>query len=497
LEYILEMKGMCKSFNGIPVLKDADFFLKKGQVHSVVGGNGAGKSTLMKILTGVYTKDAGDIVLDGSPVNFRSYGEASQNGLRMIFQELSLVPTLTVYENIFLSNEKTKRSKMLDKAGMIAKAEELLGSLGVDISPQATVGSLDVGFCQMVEIAKALSMDAKILVLDEPTASLSDNEVQILFKTIRRLKEQGVAMIYISHRMNEILEISDEVTILRDGLVVAAEKSENLTIPAIIGHMLGEGGGKSFTWVPRKNPPTDSNMLEVENLKVTGLPDEISFQVKKGEIVGIAGLMGSGRTEILQALFGMGGYEAGNVTVDGKKISVRRVKDAIRAGIALVPEDRRTQGLILQHTVKHNTMLPVLNRFMTWAMIDEKRAEAMVRQKIEELNVKTDGIHKIISLLSGGNQQKIVIAKWLASMPKVLLLDEPTAGIDIGAKSEITEIIRNFADAGNSVIIVSSELSEMLAVCDSILILCNGQITNRLGRDEIASEEVLQHAIQG
>ena len=497
MESILEMKGMCKSFNGVPVLGNVDFFLKKGQVHSLVGGNGAGKSTLMKILTGVYTRDEGQIMLAGRPVNFRSYREAGRNGLRMIFQELSLVRTLTVYENIFLNHEKTKRGGLLDKTSMIAKAESLLNSLGVDFSAETTVGSLNVGNCQMVEIAKALSMDAKILILDEPTASLSDNEVQVLFKTIRSLKEQGVSMIYISHRMNEILEISDAVTIMRDGRVVASEKSENLTIPAIIGHMLGEGGGKSFSWIPRKNPPADSDMLKVENLKVEGLPGELSFAIKKGEIVGIAGLMGSGRTEILQALFGLGGYISGKVTVDGKVISSRKVKDAIKSGIALVPEDRRTQGLVLQHTVKQNTMLPVLNRFKTWLTINEKQGEAMVRGKVRELNVKTDSIHKMISLLSGGNQQKIVIAKWLASEPKVLLLDEPTAGIDIGAKSEITEIIRNFADSGNSVLIVSSELTELMVVCDRILVLCKGRITGQLNREDIKTEEVLQHAIQG
>jgi len=491
------MKGIGKSFNGVPVLNNVDFFLKKGQVHSLVGGNGAGKSTLMKILTGVYTKDAGQIILDGHPVNFRSYREAGKSGLRMIFQELSLVHTLTVYENIFLNHEKIKRNGLLNTTKMIGKAEELLHSLGVDFSAEAAVDSLNVGNCQMVEIAKALSMDAKILILDEPTASLSDNEVQILFKTIRSLKEQGVSMIYISHRMNEILEISDAVTIMRDGCVVTSEKSENLTIHDIIGHMLGEGGRKSFVWIPRKNPPSDSAMLEVENLKVKGLPEPLSFEIRKGEIVGLAGLMGSGRTEILQALFGLGGYISGKIIVDGKAISVRTVKDAIKSGVALVPEDRRTQGLVLQHTVKQNTMLPVLNMFRTCITIDEKQGEAMVKEKVQELHVKTDSIYKMISLLSGGNQQKIVIAKWLASKPKVLLLDEPTAGIDIGAKSEITEIIRNFADAGNSVLIVSSELAELMVVCDRILILCKGIITNQFNREEIKTEEVLQHAIQG
>lgn len=496
MEYILEMKNINKSFNGIPVLKNIDFRLKPGHVLSLVGGNGAGKSTLMKILTGVYKRDSGEIILDGEKVNFNSYGDASRNGLRMIFQELSLVPTLNVYENIFLNNE-IKSNGLLDKQAMIKQTKDILDSLGMNFSPRETIATLDVGYSQMVEIAKALSTQAKILVLDEPTASLSDTEVKVLFKTINRLKSQGVSMVYISHRMNEILEISDEVTILRDGNVVANEKSENLQVSDIVGHMLGSSSQKSFTWVTRKNPPKDTNMLEIRNLKINGLEKEISFEIKKGEVVGIAGLMGSGRTEILQALFGIRGYSKGSIVVDGKEVKIKNVRDAVKAGIALVPEDRRIQGLVLQHTVKHNATLPILDKIKSWIMIDEKQADKMVNEKVKELNVKTDGIYKTISLLSGGNQQKVVLAKWLSAHPKILLLDEPTAGIDIGAKGEITEIIRDFADRGDSVIIVSSELAEMMAVCDRIIIICNGEITGQYNRDEIESEVVLQNAIQG
>ena len=494
---ILEMKDICKSFGGVAALKNADLRLEKGHILSLIGGNGAGKSTLMKILTGVYTRDSGEVFLDGKAVNFRSYDDASHAGVRMIFQEFSLIPTLTVYENVFLGSELKTKAKLLDKAAMIKKTKDLLESLGMDISPEAAVGSLSVGYCQMVEIAKALSTDAKILVLDEPTASLSDHEVSILFQTIRRLKERGVSMIYISHRMNEILEISDDVIILRDGQVVADEKAECLTIPDIISHMLGNSVEKSFVWAERKKPPLADAMLEVEDLAVSGLEAPVSFDVKKGEILGIAGLMGSGRTEILQALFGMRKCQSGRIRIDGEERAIRNVRDAIRSGVALVPENRRTEGLVLQHSVKENAILPVLDRLKKWGMVNEKKADLMVSDKVRELNVKTDGIHKVISLLSGGNQQKIVIAKWLASTPKVLLLDEPTAGIDIGAKGEITEIIRNFADEGNSVILVSSELVELMAVCDRVLIAFKGRIIGELDRKEIASEEVLQRAIQG
>lgn len=497
MDNILEMRGVCKSFGGVAALKNADLTLKNGKILSLVGGNGAGKSTLMKILTGVYTRDSGEVFLNGKQVSFRSYDDASQAGVRMIFQEFSLIPTLTVYENVFLSNEIRNKAGLLDKAAMIEKTRELLESLGMNISPETRVSSLSVGYCQMVEIAKALSTDAKILVLDEPTSSLSDNEVNILFQTIRRLKEQGVSMIYISHRMNEILEISDEVVILRDGLVVADEPAADLTIPDIIAHMLGGSVNESFVWIPRKNPPLDDPMLEVENLKISGIEDAVSFGIKKGEILGVAGLMGSGRTEILQALFGMRKCESGTIKMNGEAIKIRRVEDAIKAGIALVPENRRTEGLVLQHSVKENLILPVLNMLKDFAMVSEKRADAMVTEKVRELNVKTDGIHKIISLLSGGNQQKIVIAKWLASNPKVLLLDEPTAGIDIGAKGEIKEIIRSFADEGKSVVFVSSELVELMAVCDRILVVFKRRIIGEFSREEIASEEVLQNAIQG
>ena len=494
---ILEMKQICKSFGGVAALRDVDFSLERGHVHSLVGGNGAGKSTLMKIFTGVYTKDSGEIALDQKPIHFKSYADASNAGIRMIFQELSLVPTLKVYENIFLNHETKKYGKLLNKASMREKTGELLHSLGVDISPEAMVSTLSVGYCQMVEIAKALSMDAKVLVLDEPTASLSDNEVKVLFQTIRRLKEKGVSMIYISHRMNEILEISDDVSIIRDGRMVLTEKAENLTIPGIITHMLGNQTEKSFSWTPRKNPASDETMLEVSNLQIDGLESEVSFRVKKGEIVGIAGLMGSGRTEILQALFGMRACKSGDIMLHGKTVAIRNVKDAIKAGIALVPEDRRRQGLVLQHSLKENAILPVLKKLTRMGLVNEKRADSVVKQKVTELNVVTDGINKTISLLSGGNQQKVVIAKWLASEPDLLLLDEPTAGIDVGAKGEITEIIREFADSGKSVIMVSSELLEMMAVCDKILILFKGRLLGEFMREEIDSEDVLQVAIQG
>lgn len=493
---VLQMRDICKSFNGVQVLKDVDFTLKRGEVHALVGGNGAGKSTLMKIFTGVYTKDSGTVLLDGEEVHFKSYDDASHAGVRMIFQELSLVPTLTIYENIFLNNEALK-GITLDRKEMRRLAGDLLHSLGLDISPSALVSSLPVGYQQMVEIAKALSTNAKILVLDEPTASLTDAEVGMLFSTMERLKAKGVSMVYISHRMSEILQVTDSVSILRDGQVVLAAPTSELDIPAIVHAMLGESAEKGFEWVPRANPPSDELMLDVRNLKLDNIVEDVSFQVRKGEIVGIAGLMGSGRTEILKALFGMDKVKSGTITLDGQQVTFRNVQQAIAAGMALVPEDRRREGLVLGHTVKANAIVTVLDQLLNGFLISEKRSNDLVHSKVAQLNVKTDGIGKTINLLSGGNQQKVVIAKWLAANPKVLLLDEPTAGIDIGAKGEITAIIRDFADAGNSVVLVSSELVELMAVCDRVIVLHDGKVTQNLDRQDIDSEEVLQNAIQG
>ncbi|MDR2722181.1 MAG: sugar ABC transporter ATP-binding protein [Cellulomonadaceae bacterium] len=490
------MRDICKSFSGVPVLKDVNFTLRRGEVHALVGGNGAGKSTLMKIFTGVYTKDSGTVCVDGQEVHFKSYDDASQAGVRMIFQELSLVPTLTIYENIFLNNESLK-GLALDRKEMRQMAGELLKSLGLDISPRELVSSLPVGYQQMVEIAKALSMNAKILVLDEPTASLTDAEVGMLFATMERLKAKGVSMVYISHRMSEILQVTDTVSVLRNGQVVLTAPTDQLDIPAIVHAMLGGSAEKSFEWVPRIHPPSDQLMLNVQNLQLNSIVKDVTFQVRKGEILGIAGLMGSGRTEILKALFGMEKVKSGQISLDGQPVNFRNVQQAVRAGMALVPEDRRREGLVLGHTVKANTIVTVLDQLLGGWMISEKKSNQLVNDKVAELNVKTDGINKTISLLSGGNQQKVVIAKWLAANPKVLLLDEPTAGIDIEAKGEITAIIRDFADRGNSVVLVSSELVELMAVCDRVIVLHDGVVTQNLDRHNIESEEVLQNAIQG
>lgn len=496
-QYVLELKGIKKSFGAVSVLKGVDFSLTKGEVHALVGGNGAGKSTLMKIMTGVYTRDDGEIYIDDRQVMIHSTHDAKDNGIAMIYQELSLVQTMTVAENIFLGEEVTRHG-IRDTAYMNKKAKEVLDELGIAADPDVPVNKLSVGMSQMIEIAKAVSKQARILVLDEPTAALSDSETAELFKMIGDLKEKGVSMVYISHRMNEIMQIADSITILRDGVIVHNDAVCNLTLDDIIAHMIGGAGvNKKFDWIERKYDKKGADILTVQHLNINSKLQDISFSLKKGEILGFAGLMGSGRTEILETLFGVRKKESGTVLLNGKVIEVKSTRDAVKAGFALIPEDRRKQGLVLIHSVKENAILPIVTKLRKKKiLVDEKAADEMVAKNIEQLNIITDGIQKRINLLSGGNQQKVVIAKWLNMNPQIMMLDEPTAGVDIGAKTEIIELIRNFADEGKGVIFVSSELTELMAVCDRIIILYDGRITGEIERKEIKAEEELQYAIQ-
>jgi ribose transport system ATP-binding protein len=496
---VLEMKNICKTFGSVQVLKQVDFCLKHGEIHALVGGNGAGKSTLMKIMTGVYSLDSGEVLLEGNPISIRNSRDAKEYGIAMIFQELSLVQSMTITENIFLGEEQTN-GVFCNKKSMRKRAIEVLSMLDLDLDPDTKVQDLSVGVSQMVEIAKALSKDAKILVFDEPTASLSDSETKRLFEIMHSLKSKGVSMVYISHRMQEIIEIADSITILRDGSLIDTCLINQTSMDQIISKLVGgESEQKKFEWEPREYDEKGPDLLSVENLDINQDIKNISFSLKKGEILGLAGLMGSGRTEIVETLFGLRKSLRGRITLEGNPIQVKSPNDATKHGFALVPEDRRKQGLILHHSVKENAILPIIDKLRKKRMkffIDEKNADIAVNKNINDLNIVTDGIHKTVSLLSGGNQQKIVIAKWLNTDPKVLMLDEPTAGVDIGAKTEIIQIIRSYADAGKSVILISSELAELMAVCDRIITLFDGRITGELSRREIMEEEELQHAIQ-
>lgn len=494
-DYVLELEGIEKKFGKVPVLKGVDFRLKKGSVHAIVGGNGAGKSTLMKILTGVYTKDAGICKINGEEVVIRNYNEAKKHGISLVFQELSLIPTLTVSENIFLNKEITK-GKLIDYTAMDKQSEELLNSLGIDIDVNEEIQNLSVGYCQLIEIAKALSNNTSILILDEPTASLSEKETETLFQIIEGLKKKGISIVYISHRMKEIFQLADEISVLYRGLITSKATSE-FTMESLIASMLG--GKKNEQIMKRKertSPIGDKKILEVCNLSIGNMVKDVSFDVKEGEVVGLAGLMGSGRTEILETVFGIRKLKQGKIIYDGKQIQFRNVKHAINSKIALIPEDRRREGLVLMHTLRDNMILPDFNSVKKMGLINTNKMKEISEYAVKNLNIVTDSIKTKMFNLSGGNQQKVVLAKWLNTGPKLLMLDEPTAGVDVNAKGEIIEIIRQFISKGHSVIFVSSELSEMMAICDRIIVLHNGIITGELVGDEIDSEEVLQRAIQ-
>ncbi|GIP59833.1 sugar ABC transporter ATP-binding protein [Paenibacillus woosongensis] len=494
---MLEMKNIVKAFNGITVLDNVSFSVEKGEVHALMGGNGAGKSTLMKILTGVYTADQGEIVIEGKPVVIRNDADARANKISMIFQEFSLIPTLTVAQNIFLTRESKTKAGFIDDKSCEIKTKELLNELGVSMKPTDVVQDLGVGYWQMTEIAKALSQDAKIIVMDEPTSSLTKSETKILFEFIDRLKTKGYSIIYISHRMEEIFQICDRITILRDGKYIATEKCSETDMNQIISHIVGMEFNKAFEWKERYYDREAPPVIEVKNLNAGSKVKNVSFSIQPGEIVGIAGLMGSGRTELLRTLFGVDPIASGEIQMFGHKVEIASPRDAMNEGIALIPEDRRLQGLILQHNVKENMMVPILAKLSRGLVINNKLANEISEKFVKKLNIKTDHIFKQVNLLSGGNQQKVVLSKWLANEPNVLLLDEPTIGVDIAAKTEIIEIIRELADAGKAVLVVSSELQELLAVSDRILIIHDGTITREMNRQEVTSEEELQYAIQG
>ena len=492
---MLEMRGIEKQFNRNLVLKKSNFSLHKGEVHALMGGNGAGKSTLMKILTGVYTADGGDIFLDGQKVVIENPNAAEALGVAMIFQEFSLVPTLTVAQNIFLKREpRTAFGTVIDDAEAVRRARTILDELGEDIDPNTPVEQLSVGMCQIVEIAKALSKNARILVMDEPTSSISEAEVDRLFSFVRKLKANGISIVYISHRMSEIFSLCDRVTVMRDGENVLTDQCANLSMESLIDAMLGESAGASMHWKARKHTLGTEPALELVGLAREGHFSGVDLKVYPGEIVGLAGLMGSGRTEIMETIFGLYSPTRGEVRVQGQLVS--GINHAIEAGVALVPENRRTQGLVLSHSVIDNFILPNLRRFQRWIWVSQPAALESVRASINALSIKTDNPFKMVGLLSGGNQQKVVLGKWLTRAPRVLLLDEPTIGVDIGAKSDIVDLVRQLASKGTAVLVVSSEFEELLAMSDRLVVLRDGRVTGMLDRQDIDSEEMLHHAVQ-
>ena len=490
---VLDVTGVSKAFNGVPALRGVDLAVGRGEVHGVVGQNGAGKSTLMKILTGVYGKDAGTIRVDGREVEFDSPLAARDHGIGMVFQEFSLIPTLTVSQNVFLTREPRANRLFLDDAAAERRTTELLGDLGVTLDPRTPVERLDVGSRQLVEIAKALAKEPRILILDEPTASLTAKETETLFGVIRRLKERGLSLIYISHHLQDLLRISDRITALRDGQRVLSAPIAEVDLAEVIRAMMGrtmEERAARRRVVDRTGQP----LLEVRGLALRGPEGELSFAIWPGEVLGLAGLLGSGRTETIRAIFGLDPPARGEVRVRGRSVPVRTTADALALGMALVPEDRRSQGLVLDHTVEENLLLPVWRRFARFGVIDDGRAAAVAGGYVRDLNVKTSGLGQVVKFLSGGNQQKVVVGKSLSSDPAILLLDEPTFGVDIRSKQEIMGKVRVFADAGNAVLFVDTELEQMAAICDRVLVLDRGRVAAELGGDGAAIGAGALHA---
>ncbi|MBE7186482.1 MAG: sugar ABC transporter ATP-binding protein, partial [Methylobacterium mesophilicum] len=454
------------------------------------------KSTLMKILTGVYSKDGGTVAIEGQTMEFATPRDAERAGIAMIFQEFSLVPTLSVAQNMFLKREpRAAGGALVNDAEAARRAREIMKELGEDIDVRMPVEQLSVGMCQMVEIGKALSKNARILVMDEPTSSLSENETSRLFQIIAKLKASGISIVYISHRMAEIFAVCDRITAMRDGENVLTDDAKNLSMDRLVDAMLGSAAGSSLEWHARSHDLGGKPALQVEDLSLEGHYDNVSFAVYPGEIVGLAGLMGSGRTEIVESIFGVRRPQRGRILMNG--VDIRSNRAAIDAGIGLVPENRRTQGLLLDHSLRDNVMLPNLARFTKGFFVSDAEGTKASQGFIRSLKIKTDGPGKIARLLSGGNQQKIVLAKWLARQPKLLILDEPTIGVDIGAKSDIVDIVRRLAAQGTAILVISSEFEELLAMSDRLLVIHDGRLIKELDRRAIDSEEVLHHAVQG
>lgn len=488
---IISLKNVHKSFGGVSVLNGVDFDLQKGSVHALVGQNGAGKSTMMKILTGVYTCDSGDIYIDGSKVKMNSYSDAVSHGISLIFQELSLIPTLTVAENIFL-NREILEGPFLDKKSMERKAHKLLQSLDIDVDVHSRVEDLDVGVCQMIEIAKALSVNAKVLILDEPTASLSEKETAHLFTLINSLKQRGVSMIYISHRMAEIFKICDTITVLRNGSIVTTKPTRDYSLTGLIEDMIGRKTAALTTADEElASKCTGRPLMTVEHLNCGSRLKDVSFELREGEVLGLAGLMGSGRTEVVESLFGLNKDASGQVTINGQPYEIKGVRHAIDSGLALIPEDRRREGLVLMHSVEENLIVPIFDKLKRGLLLENKKVADIAERSISDMAIKTHSRKTPAFNLSGGNQQKIVIAKWLLNDPDIIILDEPTRGIDVGAKRDIYLLLGKLVQQGKAVIMISSEIPELMGVCDRIMVMCEGNLSGEVQRDAFSQERIM------
>jgi ribose transport system ATP-binding protein len=485
------MRAITKRFPGVLALDQVDFDLRKGEVHALVGENGAGKSTLMKIVSGVYQADSGEITFKGEPVAFRNPRQAQDAGIVTIYQELNLVPYLSVTENIFLGTELTRAGFALDWPEMHRQARALLAKLHLEVDPRTPVGQLGVGRQQMVEVAKALYHKADLIIMDEPTSALSIREINDLFGIVRELKSQGVSVIYISHHLEETFEVSNRITVLRDGRLITTEPTSDLTVDRLIRLMVGRDLSEQF---PKEEAQRGEEVLRVEGLNQGSFLRDISFSAYAGEVLGIAGLVGAGRTELVRAIFGADPIDSGQFSIMGQPVSIKSSRDAVSQGIALLTEDRKAQGLFLQMNVRENITMSVLDR-LTRGLITNMRKETELSQRyIDGLAIKAASQDQQAINLSGGTQQKVVLSKWLATNPRVLIFDEPTRGIDVGAKVEIYRMMNDLAGQGVAILMVSSELPEILGMSDRIMVMAGGRVRGFLSREEATEEKIMELA---
>ena len=490
---LLEMRGITKRFPGVVALNGVSLHLRRGEVLALTGENGAGKSTLIKVLGGAYPPDAGEILVEGRALRFQSVRDAKQVGIALIHQELMLAPNLDVAGNVFLGNEDRSAGLLspLRRRAMRSAAAELLLRVGLAHSPETPVSSLTVGEMQMVEIAKALALRARIIIMDEPTSSLTAGESQKLFQIIRQLRSEGIAIVYISHRMEEVLELADRISVLRDGRHVGDLERTEATHEKIVGLMVGRELSANY-FPPRPESPPSEVVLEVENLLVPGAPAPVSFSASRGEIVGFAGLVGSGRTEMMQTLFGATPALGGSMRLLGRAFLPRRTSEAIRRGVYLAPEDRKRHGLVLPMSVAQNTSLPAVHSYSRFGLLDRARERRVAEAEVARFRIKTPSVQHPVVNLSGGNQQKVVLGKWLAMDPRVLILDEPTRGIDVGAKAEIYRHMAALAAQGLTILMVSSEMEEVLGMSDRVVVMRERRIAGVLPRAGLTAEQVAQ-----
>ncbi|MCY9762012.1 sugar ABC transporter ATP-binding protein [Paenibacillus alvei] len=490
----IQMKGIHKAFGSNQVLSGVDFDLREGEVHALMGENGAGKSTLMNILTGLHQRDKGTILIDGKETYFANPKEAERQGIAFIHQELNIWPDMTVVDNLFIGKEMSSSWGLLKSKEMKTLAKEQFKRLSVDIPLNMEAGQCSVGQQQMIEIAKALLTDTKVIIMDEPTSALTEREIQKLFEVIRSLKQEGVSIVYISHRMEEIFEICDRITVMRDGRTVDTKAIPETNFDEVVKKMVGRELTERF---PARNPSPAEVVLEVEHATRKGWFEDVSFKVRQGEIVGFSGLMGSGRTEIMRALFGLDRLDQGEVRMFGKKVVIRKPVDAVNHGIGFITEDRKDEGLVLDFSVRENMVLPSISGFTKKGLISTQSEKVFVDALIKRLQIKTHSAETAAGNLSGGNQQKVVIAKWIGIGPKLLILDEPTRGVDVGAKREIYQLMNELTGHGVAIIMVSSELPEVLGMSDRIVVVHEGRITGELNKAEATQEKIMTLATGG